>query len=81
VDAFFDRFQTLQQPPYLPKWRDVSLSAPLADWHRLTAAQQWLDNHKQNSHLTLQDTPQLTGLRPPATLTTPSVHRSQPHHQ
>ena len=49
VDAFFDRFQTLQQPPYLPKWRDVSLSAPLADWHRLTAAQQWLDNHKQNS--------------------------------
>ena len=81
VDAFFDRFQTLQQPPYLPKWRDVSLSAPLADWHRLTAAQQWLDNHKQNSHLTLHDTPQLTGLRPPATPTTPSVHRSQPHHQ
>jgi len=81
VDAFFDRFQTLQQPPYLSRWRDVSVSAPLTDWHRLTAAQQWLDNHKQTSHLTLQDPAELTELRARATPTTPNVNRSEPHHK
>jgi TRAP transporter TAXI family solute receptor len=43
VDAFFTKFPTFQNPPFHPKWKEVSLSAPLADWNRLPAAQQWLD--------------------------------------
>jgi hypothetical protein len=42
VDAFFPKFQN---PPFHPKWKEVSLSAPLAGWNRFPAAQQWLDNH------------------------------------
>src|SRR6476619_3546597 len=43
VDAFFTKFPTFQNPPFHPKWKEVSLSAPLADWQRFPAAQQWLD--------------------------------------
>jgi TRAP transporter TAXI family solute receptor len=45
VDAFFTKFPTFQNPPFHPKWKEVSLAAPLAGWNRLPAAQQWLDNH------------------------------------
>src|SRR6266699_2207384 len=45
VDAFFTKFPTFQNPPFHPKWKEVSLTAPLADWNRLPAAQQWLDQH------------------------------------
>jgi TRAP transporter TAXI family solute receptor len=45
VDAFFTKFATLQNPPFHPKWKEVSLSAPLAGWSRLPLAQQWLDKH------------------------------------
>jgi TRAP transporter TAXI family solute receptor len=45
VDAFFTKFPTFQNPPFHPKWKEVSLSAPLADWTRLPAAQQWLDKN------------------------------------
>jgi TRAP transporter TAXI family solute receptor len=45
VDAFFTKFPTFQNPPFHPKWKEVSLSAPLADWNRLPAAQQWLDKN------------------------------------
>jgi TRAP transporter TAXI family solute receptor len=45
VDAFFSKFPTLQNPPFHPKWKEVSLSAPLAGWNRLPVAQQWLDSH------------------------------------
>src|ERR1700742_2544256 len=45
VDAFFSKFPTLQQPPFHPKWKEVSLAAPLNGWNRLPAAQQWLDSH------------------------------------
>ncbi|HET6838108.1 MAG TPA: TAXI family TRAP transporter solute-binding subunit [Bradyrhizobium sp.] len=46
VDAFFTKFPTFQNPPFHPKWKEVSLSAPLADWQRLPAAKQWLDQHR-----------------------------------
>ena len=46
VDAFFTKFPAFQNPPFHPKWKEVSLAAPLADWNRLPAAQQWLDAHK-----------------------------------
>ena len=45
VDAFFTKFPTLQNPPFHPKWKEVSLSAPLAGWNRLPLAQQWLDKN------------------------------------
>ena len=45
VDAFFTKFPAFQNPPFHPKWKEVSLAAPLADWKRLPAAQQWLDQH------------------------------------
>ena len=43
VDAFFTKFPAFQNPPFHPKWKEVSLSAPLADWNRLPAAKQWLE--------------------------------------
>ena len=45
VDAFFTKFPTLQNPPFHPKWKEVSLSAPLPGWQRLPSAKQWLDQH------------------------------------
>ena len=45
VDYFFTKFPQFQNPPFHPKWKEVSLAAPLAGWTRLPAAQQWLDTH------------------------------------
>jgi TRAP transporter TAXI family solute receptor len=45
VDAFFTKFPAFQNPPFHPKWKEVSLSAPLPDWQRFPAAKQWLDRH------------------------------------
>ena len=45
VDAFFTKFPTFQNPPFHPKWKEVSLSAPLPDWQRLPVAEQWLKNN------------------------------------
>jgi TRAP transporter TAXI family solute receptor len=45
VDAFFTKFPQLQNPPFHPKWKEVSLSAPLAGWNRFPFAQQWLEQH------------------------------------
>lgn len=45
VDAFFTKFPTFQHAPFHPKWKEVSLSAPLPGWQRLPAAQEWLDAH------------------------------------
>src|SRR4051795_10286271 len=45
VDTFFTKFPALQNPPFHPKWKEVSLPAPLTGWNRLPVAQQWLDKH------------------------------------
>jgi TRAP transporter TAXI family solute receptor len=45
VDAFFTKFPTFQNPPFHPKWKEVSLSAPLPGWQRLPAATTWLKDH------------------------------------
>jgi TRAP transporter TAXI family solute receptor len=45
VDAFFTNFPAFQNPPFHPKWKEVSLSAPLPNWQRFPAAAQWLDKH------------------------------------
>ena len=60
VDAFFTKFATLQNPPFHPKWKEVSLPAPLAGWNRLPLAQQWLDKNgvvKQRFEAFLQENP------------------------
>jgi len=33
------------EPALHPKWKEVSLPAPLAGWNRLPLAQEWLDKH------------------------------------
>jgi TRAP transporter TAXI family solute receptor len=45
VDAFFTKFPAFQNPPFHPKWKEVSLAAPLQGWQRLPYAKQWLDQH------------------------------------
>ena len=45
VQKFFGRLNSLQQPPFHPKWKEVVLSAPLKGWNRFPAAQEWLDKN------------------------------------
>jgi TRAP transporter TAXI family solute receptor len=45
VQAFFDKFEDFQKPPFHPKWKEVALGAPLQGWKRFPAAQTWLDQH------------------------------------
>jgi TRAP transporter TAXI family solute receptor len=45
VEAFFTKFPALQNPPFHPKWTEVSLSAPVPGWRRFAPAKQWLDSH------------------------------------
>jgi TRAP transporter TAXI family solute receptor len=45
VDAFFTKFPTFQNPPFHPKWKEVSLAAPLQGWQRLPYAKTWLEEH------------------------------------
>ena len=42
-------FPTFQNPPFHPKWKEVSLSAPLPDWQRFPAAKQWLDSARHRA--------------------------------
>ena len=46
VDNFFTKFPSFQNPPFHPKWKEVSLAAPLPNWQRFSAAAQWLDAHR-----------------------------------
>ena len=45
VDAFFKEFPNFQRSPFHPKWKEVSLSAPLRGWERFPPAQRWLDQN------------------------------------
>jgi TRAP transporter TAXI family solute receptor len=45
VDAFFTKFSSFQNPPFHPKWKEVSLTAPLPGWQRFPPAQRWLEAH------------------------------------
>src|SRR6201987_1046022 len=71
VDAFFTKFAALQNPPFHPKWKEVSLTAPLAGWNRLPLAQQWLDKHgveptKRRFEAFLQENPAAANIQPEA---------------
>jgi len=43
VEAFFSRFEELNQPGFSPKWQQVNLAATVPGWQRLKAAQDWLN--------------------------------------
>ncbi|MEL6298347.1 MAG: TAXI family TRAP transporter solute-binding subunit [Pseudomonadota bacterium] len=45
VNAFFDNFERMKQPPRRKKWRTVNLAANLKTWKRFPAAQEWLDKN------------------------------------
>jgi TRAP-type uncharacterized transport system substrate-binding protein len=42
IQYLFSRWDTLQHPPYHPKWRDVNLAATVPGWTRFSAADQLL---------------------------------------
>jgi TRAP-type uncharacterized transport system substrate-binding protein len=42
IEYLFSRWDTLQHPPYHPKWRDVNLAATVPGWTRFAGAEQLL---------------------------------------
>jgi TRAP-type uncharacterized transport system substrate-binding protein len=46
VDRFFSNFAEFQKPPRHPKWREVNLAAQVPGWKRFDAAEEWLQNHR-----------------------------------
>src|SRR5690242_18161059 len=42
IEYLFNRWDTLQHPPYHPKWRDVNLAATVPGWTRFSGAEQLL---------------------------------------
>jgi TRAP transporter TAXI family solute receptor len=49
VNAFFAKFPAFQNAPFHPKWKEVSLTAPLPGWRRFPPAQTWLAEHGSES--------------------------------
>ncbi len=48
AEAFFSKFEAFRQLPNHVKWREISLSAPVAGWTRFPPAQQWLKEHPES---------------------------------
>jgi TRAP-type uncharacterized transport system substrate-binding protein len=44
IEYLFNRWDTLQHPPYHPKWRDVNLAATVPGWTRFSVAEDLLKN-------------------------------------
>ena len=42
IEYLFNRWDTLQHPPYHPKWRDVNLAATVPGWTRFSVAEEML---------------------------------------
>jgi len=45
VEAYFSRFEELEQPGFHPKWKEVNLAASVPGWKRFKPAQDWLDKN------------------------------------
>jgi len=43
VESLFTRLPKLQQPPFHPKWKELSPRVPVEGWTRFEAAQEWLN--------------------------------------
>jgi uncharacterized protein len=48
VEAFFPKIAEFQKPPRHMKWREVNIAATLPGWTRFPAAQEWLEQHRQD---------------------------------
>jgi TRAP-type uncharacterized transport system substrate-binding protein len=46
VDAFFSQYDAFLKAPRHPKWREVNLTAEVADWPRFPAARDWLEHRR-----------------------------------
>jgi TRAP-type uncharacterized transport system substrate-binding protein len=42
VQYYFNRFETLQKPPFHPKWKDINLAAKVPGWTRYSVAEEML---------------------------------------
>jgi TRAP-type uncharacterized transport system substrate-binding protein len=42
IQYYFNRFETLQKPPYHPKWKDINLAAKVPGWNRYSVAEEML---------------------------------------
>ena len=38
IESFFANFESLLEPPFHPKWREIDLTAPVPGWQRITPA-------------------------------------------
>jgi branched-chain amino acid transport system substrate-binding protein len=45
VDSLFSHIQSLQRPPFHPKWQELAPTVPVAGWTRFKAAQDWVDHN------------------------------------
>jgi TRAP-type uncharacterized transport system substrate-binding protein len=43
VESLFTKLPKLQQPPFHPKWKELSPRVPVDGWTRFEAAQEWLN--------------------------------------
>ena len=39
MQAFFDKFEDLQKPPFHPKWKDINLATTIPGWRRHPAVE------------------------------------------
>jgi TRAP-type uncharacterized transport system substrate-binding protein len=49
IQYLFTRWDTLTQPPYHPRWRDVNLAATVPGWTRFSVAEEMLRRVAQNA--------------------------------
>ena len=42
IQYYFNRFETLQKPPFHPKWKDINLAAKVPGWTRYSVAEEML---------------------------------------
>ena len=47
IDAYFEKFSQLQQPPFQPKWQEVNAAGTVPGWTRFAAAEEWLKRNRE----------------------------------
>jgi TRAP-type uncharacterized transport system substrate-binding protein len=48
IEAYFAKFDQLQQPPFQPKWREINLAGKVAGWTRYRVAEELLAKMTSN---------------------------------
>ncbi len=43
IQSYFERFETLRNPPYHPKWKEINLAAKVPGWNRYFVAEKMLE--------------------------------------